>query len=55
MEEDGGWALVPHKLVGGLEQPPDSLLSQLRRNARKAMRFRQTAKRELKAREQRQA
>ena len=43
---DGAWALVPHKLVGGLELPP-SRVATLRANAAKAWRFRQTAKREL--------
>ena len=26
VEEDGGWVLVPHRLVGGLELPPVSKL-----------------------------
>jgi hypothetical protein len=47
VEEDDGWALVPHKLVGGFELPPGSLLERLRLNASKARRYRATAKREL--------
>ncbi len=43
---DGGWALIPHKLVGGIEAP-SSKLAFLRANAGKAIRFRRTAKREL--------
>jgi len=43
---DGSWALVPHKLVGGLEAPP-SRVALIRANAGKALRFRRTAKREL--------
>ena len=43
---DGGWALVPHKLVGGIEMPP-SRIAMLRANAAKARRFGRTAKREL--------
>ncbi len=43
---DGAWALVPHKLVGGIEMPP-SKVEMLRANAAKAWRFRRTAKREL--------
>jgi Pyridoxamine 5'-phosphate oxidase len=43
---DGGWILVPRRLVGGFEIPP-SRLAMLRANAAKAMRFRRTAKREL--------
>jgi hypothetical protein len=40
------WVLVPRRLVGGFEIP-QSKLSALRLNARKAMRFRRTARREL--------
>jgi hypothetical protein len=47
VEEDGGWAVIPHKLVGGLELPPGSLVSRLRLNARKFLRYRSVAKREL--------
>ena len=50
VEEDGGWALVPHKLVGGFELPPGSWLKRLRLNASKARRYRATAKRELAGR-----
>jgi hypothetical protein len=47
LERSGdGWVLIPHKLVGGFEAPP-SRIGVLRANARKAWRFRQTAKREL--------
>jgi hypothetical protein len=46
VEDDGGWAIVPQKLVGGLELPPTSTLSRLRENAGKFRRFRRTAKRE---------
>ncbi len=43
---DGAWVLVPRRLVGGFEIP-QSKLAVLRVNARKAMRFRRTAQREL--------
>ena len=46
VEADGGWALVPRRLVGGFEVPR-SRLAMLRANAAKARRFRRTAKREL--------
>jgi hypothetical protein len=52
MEENGGWVLVPHRLVGGLELPPVSKLELYRMNARKMLRFWRTAKkarRELSA------
>jgi hypothetical protein len=42
-----GWALIPHRLVGGFEMPPGSALSRYRLNAQKVMRFRRIAKREL--------
>jgi hypothetical protein len=51
-EENGGWVLVPHRLVGGLELPPVSKLELYRMNARKMLRFWRTAKktrRELSA------
>jgi hypothetical protein len=49
VEADGGWALVPHKLVGGFELPP-GLAEQLRANYSKMRRFRRRARRELAAR-----
>ena len=50
VRDDGGWALVPHKLVGGFELPPASMLGRMRLNMRKVRRFRKIAKRELAAR-----
>ena len=50
VEEDGGWAIVPHKLVGGFELPPGSVVQRARINVKKMRRFRKTAKRELAAR-----
>jgi Pyridoxamine 5'-phosphate oxidase len=46
IEHDGGWAIRPHRFVGGFELPPGNL-QKLKVNARKARRFRRTAKREL--------
>ena len=43
---EGGWALIPHKLVGGFDIPR-SRLAMVRANAAKARRFRRTARREL--------
>jgi hypothetical protein len=48
VEDDAGWKLAPHKLVGGFELPPGSLLSRLKLNAQKVKRFRRIA-RERKA------
>jgi hypothetical protein len=50
--EDGGWAIVPRKLIGGLELPPASKLQQYRINARKMLRFRRIAKRRRAKRRQ---
>jgi pyridoxamine 5'-phosphate oxidase-like protein len=47
IEEDGAWAVVPHKLVGGFELPPGSLAGRMRANLGKIRRYRRTAKREL--------
>ena len=52
VEEDGGWVLVPQRMVGGLELPPVSKLELYRMNARKMLRFWRNAKktrRELSA------
>ncbi len=43
-EADGGWALVPRKLVGGFELPDESNAARYRRNAAKMMRFFRTAR-----------
>jgi hypothetical protein len=45
--EDGGWAIVPRRLIGGLELPPGSNIQRYRLNARKMLRFRRIAKRRL--------
>jgi hypothetical protein len=47
VDEDGGWAIVPHKLVGGFELPPTSTIQRYRLNLKKIVRFRKTAKREF--------
>jgi hypothetical protein len=46
VRDDGGWALVPHKFVGGFELPKSRLQS-IRANFNKARRYRRTAKAEL--------
>jgi hypothetical protein len=50
---DGRWSLVPHKVVGGFELPPTSTLQRYRLNARKMLRMRRTARRELARRSSR--
>ena len=47
VQRDGGWAVVPHRLVGGFELPPTSAVARYRLNFSKMMRFRRIAKREL--------
>jgi hypothetical protein len=44
IEDAGGWAVAPHKLVGGFELPPGSMRSKLKVNADKIKRFRRIAK-----------
>lgn len=46
VRRDDGWALIPHRVVGGFEIPPNRIAA-VRENARKARRFRRTARREL--------
>jgi hypothetical protein len=46
VRREDGWALIPRRLVGGFEAPAGRA-AMLRANARKAWRFRRTAKREL--------
>jgi Pyridoxamine 5'-phosphate oxidase len=47
VEEDGAWAVIPHKLVGGFELLPGSLVSRVRSNLGRIRRYRRTAKREM--------
>jgi hypothetical protein len=50
VRDEHGWSVLPHKLVGGFELPPGSMASKYRLNARKMLRFRRTARRELRRR-----
>jgi hypothetical protein len=47
VEQDGAWAVIPHRLVGGFELPPGGLAQRLRLNMTKVRGYRRTAKREL--------
>jgi hypothetical protein len=53
VEEDGGWAVVPHRLIGGFELPPTSGLQRFRLNLGKVLRYRRRARREMRERGQR--
>jgi len=50
VRDSDGWALVPHKLVGGFELPDESMLARYRRNLGKSMRFYRIRKRFLRNR-----
>jgi hypothetical protein len=47
VREGDSWALVPHRLIGGLEFPDEGRLDTARRYFSKVRRFRRTAKAEL--------
>ena len=44
MRGDGGWQLVPHRMVGGFELPDEGMLARYRRNLSKSIRFYRTAR-----------
>jgi hypothetical protein len=46
LPDDGGWALIPRRLIGGFELPPTSALARYRLNAAKMRRFRKNAKKQ---------
>jgi Pyridoxamine 5'-phosphate oxidase len=50
VEEDGRWALIPHRLIGGFELPPSSTIAKYRMNLGKIIRYRSKAKQELRER-----
>jgi hypothetical protein len=50
VEEGGAWAVVPRRLVGGFELPPSSTFQRYKLNASKMMRFRRTARDEMRRR-----
>jgi pyridoxamine 5'-phosphate oxidase-like protein len=49
VEADGGWAVVPRKLVGGFELPDESEAARYRRNLSKSIRFYRNARRYRKS------
>lgn len=50
VRDEDGWALVPHKLIGGFELPKESMLASYRRNLGKSIRFYRTRRDLLKNR-----
>jgi hypothetical protein len=49
VEANGGWALMPRKLVGGFELPDESEAARYRRNLGKSIRYFKTARRYRKS------
>jgi hypothetical protein len=47
VEQDAGWVLHPHRVVSGVELPPESVIDRCRRSARRLTRSRRAAKAEL--------
>jgi len=45
VEDEQGWSMVPHRLVGGFELPPTSTIARYRLNWKKAQRYRRAANR----------
>src|SRR5256885_2002723 len=52
VRDGDGWALAPHRLIGGFEPPDESELARYRRNLKKSIRFYRTRRRFLAKREQ---
>jgi hypothetical protein len=50
VEENGRWAVVPHRLIGGFELPPGSTFQKYRLNLGRIVRYRKKAKAELRER-----
>jgi hypothetical protein len=50
VEDEQGWALLPHRVIGGFELPPGSLVARMRANSAKVKRYRAIAKREMEKR-----
>ena len=50
IREEDGWALVPHKLVGGLELPNEGVWGRYRDTMRRSIGFYRTARRERRRR-----
>ena len=50
VEDDRGWAVVPHALVGGFEMPPTPTLQRYRLAFGRLLRYRRRAKAELRER-----
>jgi hypothetical protein len=50
VQEDGGWTVIPHRLIGGFEMPPGSALRRYRLNMGRILRYHRRARQELRAR-----
>jgi hypothetical protein len=50
---EGGWSLIPHRLIGGFEFPDEGMVARYRRNLSKSVRFYRTARGRRRQRETR--
>ena len=50
VQDEDGWSVIPHRLVGGLELPPGSAFQRYRGNLGRIVRFHRRARQELRAR-----
>lgn len=50
VRDNGGWALIPHRLIGGFELPDESVAARYRRNLSKSLRFYRTARKRMRQR-----
>jgi hypothetical protein len=50
VQEEDGWSVIPHRLVGGFELPPGSALQRYRVNLGRIVRFHRKAQQELRQR-----
>jgi hypothetical protein len=50
VQDENGWNVIPHRLVGGFELPPGSAFQRFRLNLGRMVRFHSRARKELRAR-----
>ena len=50
VQDDDGWSVIPHRLVGGFELPPGSAVQRYRLNLGRMVRYSRRAREEMRAR-----
>jgi Pyridoxamine 5'-phosphate oxidase len=50
VQDEDGWSVIPHRLIGGFELPPGSAFQRYRANLGRMVRFSSRARKELRAR-----